>query len=948
MDVPFLSKEDLRDELALLHRKRRRSLRTAIYAQAEPGLEIVVRIHDGSEQTFVTHPVRCELEMRRVLSDAEDEGNGKPHPILLVDYPADELALDLEARIPDGRVHYVDRGRRLARHFNATGASAELLAQRELCRAILAEPKAIQVRAPILTVDLITGWRFVLSRYIGLPTEGALGMERLLEHLVTTPIVSTRAALLGPGTPLWAAMQRFLETRVGGLAPGFFVAWLKKRIDLVAALSFILDAGGAAVKDDIALRAVVTTTLRSIDKDLAERSAQQPGLLTQWGGLAAPLYGRLVELHPHDAERVLTEADGIASAHALTSSIASSRYLTAAFATTCESLAALLAQKNLDAAALVAEGQLLRDRLDRHERPLGGRETLVITELLKRVTFALRLRAYLLLRPRTEAKNPHTGTYGELVWLADHYVNEGAFVDHARDRARGPGESLLEKAILDVLAQADTLRDKDDARFAAAYTSALRNGVTLPEPLVPIVKGLDRFAGEFLKKHEHRKLLVLLLEGMSWANAVELVQSLEIHKYGLLRGQQENRIAPMLAALPTVTDVSRSTLFGGKPLKTSETKTTSKDPDRFASHALWKKLGISAPQLFLRNRAEDGAGHASADGLALIRSKDRVVGMVVNALDDQLKGARQLRVCADLATIKPLDEILASATDAGRAILLIADHGHVLTDRMQSVGRAGDGKRYRYLRQGEPAVEGEHVLTREQGAWVDSGKAAVALLAEETSSYGASSARGEHGGISLAEVITPALLIGAESLHRSVETETGQADADLRLGTLRPPLWWELEPGLLAEPVPVAKATRVSMPPAPVERVVDRPQISWSFEKPQPDTVVPDPTETKASSAWLERLRSLKMFTERTAADLKRWRERIAPQIAQLADAGGKLPQDVFGRQNGIAARNIAAVVVEMQEWINFDGYLIVEHDVANKRVSLDVALLADYLKDFE
>ena len=943
MDVPYLSKEDLRDELALLHRKQRRSLRTAIYAQAEPGLEVVVRIHDGSDQTFVTHVVRCELEMRRVLSAAEDESSGEPHPVLLVDYPADELALDLEARIPDGRVHYVDRSRRLARHFNASGASAELLAQRELCRIILAEPKPSQLRTPMLTVDLVTGWRFVLSRYLGLPAEGVLGMERLLEHFVTAPSGPARAALLGPGNPIWPAMQRFLETRVGPLATSFFVAWLNQRIDAAAALTFILDAGGTQVTDDVSLRAVVTTTLRTIDKELTERCAQQPGLLTQWASLAAPLYARLVELHPHDGQRILAEADSIASDHALTSSIASSRYLKAAFESTGATLAALLIQPEIEAAAFVGQGKQLLDRLHLHERPVGGREKLGIDELLQRVEFALRLRAYLLLRPRVEAKSPHTGTYGELVWLADHYVNEGSFVDHARDRARGPGETVLEKAVLDVLAQADALREKDDARFASAYSSALRNGVTLPEPLVPIVKGLDRFAGDFLKNHEHRRLLVLLLDGMSWANAVELVQSLEAHKYGLLRGQQEGRLAPMLAALPTITDVSRSTLFGGKALKPSETKTTSKDPDRFASHALWKKLGIAAPQLYLRNRAEDGAGHASADALALIRTRDRVVGMVVNALDDQLKGARQLRVRADLATIKPLDEILSAATEAGRAILLIADHGHVLTDRMKSVGRTGDSKRYRYLRQGEPGADGEHGLTREDGAWVDAGKAAVALLAEETGSYGASAARGEHGGISLAEVITPALLVGAESLHRAVEMETGLVDNDLRLGALRPPLWWELEAGLLADPAP--KATRPPKTLAAVERVVDRPQTSWSFTKPQP--AEPEPQLPQTGSVWLERLRTLKIFDDRAAADLKRWRERIAPQIAQLADAGGKLPQDVFARQNGIAARNIAGTVVVMQEWINFDGYLIVEHDVANGRVSLDVALLDDYLKDF-
>jgi hypothetical protein len=101
-------------------------------------------------------------------------------------------------------------------------------------------------------------------------------------------------------------------------------------------------------------------------------------------------------------------------------------------------------------------------------------------------------------------------------------------------------------------------------------------------------------------------------------------------------------------------------------------------------------------------------------------------------------------------------------------------------------------------------------------------------------------------------------------------------------------------------------------------------------------------------SAFLERLRASKAFEEgRSAVEKKKFRELIAPRIALLADSGGVLSADVFARGVGVLPGSIRGVVLEMQEWINFDGYGMVEHDPLSKRVLLRLDLIEAYLREY-
>ncbi len=923
-EAPLLTHDAIRQELAQIHRRGHRTMTTALFARGEPG-DVALKLFSGEEQRFEVVPVRCELELRRALSR-----RGEKALALLVDYPAERLPADVQGRLAGGRVYRIDRGRLLAQRFGASSVSAELLGCRPLCEALLSEPAAFE-RVLGTTVDLHTAWRTLLARWARIERDGDLTEDRLLA-ISATESPPRQAAALQPGTELGKALIEHLETVSGPIAPIAWRAWLAGRGVELAALTFLLDASLPALASDAGLRNALKIALRDVAPSLDPSAKSSLPLLQRWGGLAERLERRV----PGPAlDPILERAESFVPDPEMARRLADSRFLPCAFRATEEALAGALASfAKQPAAELVTQGKQELEQLGRH-RLARSRDG-----LLSRARMALRLAAYLLTRPDLAEQASIHGSYGAVFTYAHHYVEEGSFVDHARDTARGPEETPLEQALGAVLERLDAQRDEDDTTFARACASWVAAGANDAGKVVPIAKGIDHFVVPFLKDAPHRKLLVVLLDGMSWANAVELLMDLEGHRYGLLR-VADRTPRPMLAALPTLTGVSRSAFFAGKPIKTGEPQDTSKDPERFATHAGLRKIGIEGAELYLKDSVEGVSGDLSDKAMKLVRSSARLVGVVVNAIDDELKGTPQIRRPTTLSFIRPLARLLEIATEQNRAVLLVADHGHVRTSRMTHVGHPGDGRRYRYLSDADATDPREVVLGRDV-AWVERGKTRVAMLARERDGYGLSAGIGEHGGLSLSEVVTPAILIGFDQLRRQVElAEGGTDDRELEIRPLGRPLWWDLE-------LPKKRKAVSSPPPKSVRPTKAAPTQGVLFSAPPEAQAAPAKPSVEEDSALLRRLKALKIFGGRSADDKKRFLEVVAPRVELLHRAGGALAAEVFANRAGVLPRSVGGAVSEMGEWINFDQYLIVEHDPISKRVLLDIEKLEAYLKELE
>ena len=139
-----------------------------------------------------------------------------------------------------------------------------------------------------------------------------------------------------------------------------------------------------------------------------------------------------------------------------------------------------------------------------------------------------------------------------------------------------------------------------------------------------------------------------------------------------------------------------------------------------------------------------------AEREALPDERRRVVGAVLNAVDDHLAKSEQMQLAWRFDSIRLLPAILMEAHAAGRAVVLTSDHGHVL--EAGGVKLPGDGEgRWRSAAAPATALEIEIGGARVRAA---TGLERIVLSWSETVRYG-SKRNGYHGGVSLQEAVVP-------------------------------------------------------------------------------------------------------------------------------------------------------------------------------------------------
>jgi hypothetical protein len=918
MEVPLLSARDLEDELRLIHRTKRRTLTTVVYGRSDAP-RVTVELA-GQPHTFAVWPASSELSLRRALV------KGEAPVVILVDFEASQLPVDVMGRIASGRVHAVERSRRLLRLFGASSASSALLACRPLVDALLDRGGVMPPLAGP-TVDRDTAWRSLLWREAGIPAEGSLSEERLLAHVAAYPFRGAFAALLERNDgALRRELVGWLEGSVGPVAPIAWSAWEKGRGRFAAALAVVLHVAAPKLGAREYLRAQLRHALGELGSELRALVTSGLATLERWGALGP---GMLRRLSDEVADGVLGEADRVLADEEVRDVVAESPDLPRAFAASKERLGAAFAE-HATRPSLATFEVVVSEAARLREHRLASRQA--FEELLGRVRMASRLAAYLLVRPDLDAARQDHGLHGEMLALAEHHASQGGYLDWARRTARGPSGGVLEQGIDALVAAVDALRDTYDARFAEGLSTWAERGARSSRVL-PIEDVLHQMAADFLRERPYRRLLVLVLDGMAWANAAELLTGLDEHRYGPLAWGGAPR--PVLAALPTITSVSRAALFAGKRPGPGEPEDTSKDPARFAAHKELVKVVGKAPTLLLRPDVETRAGDLSERALRLVGSDERVVALVLNAIDDQLKGSAQVRVAWEPRSIKPLLPLLEAASVADRAVLLVADHGHVLRAREATPSpHEGIGKRWRALGEGESPAAGEIAVTGER-QWRPRGRAKVAMLVRETAAYSASGSAGEHGGASLAEVIAPAVLVAHQELLRRIEASEGVEDPALAVRAFPRPAWWDLAvPGRRNEPKAAPPRAASPAPAQPKTKQLEIPLLA------APTGVAarePIPTSTSAA-AVREALGRSKLFQE-LASTRGKPKPALFERIAILLDAGGVLVDDRFAEAAGLLRRQTAGALAELGEWLNVDTCQVAYYSHASREARLDVAL---------
>lgn len=261
----------------------------------------------------------------------------------------------------------------------------------------------------------------------------------------------------------------------------------------------------------------------------------------------------------------------------------------------------------------------------------------------------------------------------------------------------------------------------------------------------------------YLERLEKRKVALIVLDGMNFAQWSQIKQSLFNHDFQV----EEDGV---FAWVPTLTSVSRQAIFSGEmPMMFSESIHTTNKEDKLWK-TFWEDKGV--PKRSVSYQRALGQGVFDIDQIEAITNKNiKVAGLVVDTVDELTHGAIQGHrgMAAELDVwLKDgyLVNLLNGLSEAGFSIFITSDHGNT---ECEGIGRISDGvlvqsrgervriykdKTIRDKRANEYSLikwpniglpEGMNVLlANEKKAFIPRGKQAVS-----------------HGSISLKEVIVP-------------------------------------------------------------------------------------------------------------------------------------------------------------------------------------------------
>jgi hypothetical protein len=477
------------------------------------------------------------------------------------------------------------------------------------------------------------------------------------------------------------------------------------------------------------------------------------------------------------------------------------------------------------------------------------------------------------------------------------YARESAYADWARqivtDGDRLASLATVYRQLLELTAER---REEENGRFADLLASATRSnslgnaiGIedVLGEVVAPVVK-------------EEQRVLLLVMDGMSTPVFHELLQDIQRLGWSDLHSETGKWPRPVIAALPSLTEVSRASLFAGRLAQGK----SDFEKEAFASQpALLEVSGAGYPPVLFHKATLSEAGGAELSKEvrdAISSEKRKVVGVVVNAIDDFLLKGGQTLLPTTMASMPVVRNLLYEAEQSRRVVILTSDHGHVI-DRGTTFRQAeGAGERYR------PAGDASAGEVRLAGPRVVLAGNTIVAASTEATRYSSSKRFGYHGGATPQECVVPLAVLGREAFGtwREVAPQV--------------PAWWE--PGVTAaviSPEPVSIATTqaeapILMPPAP------------------------------ASPPWVEQLFASEVFAaqQELVGRMAPAEDQIRRLLSLLDERRGSAITATVAQRLNVPEFRVNSIVAAARRVLNVEGYAVLALDDGAKTVTLNFDLL--------
>lgn len=833
---------------------------------------------------FVVVNCPSELSMRQALVESASQNR----PVICVTPLLEQdLGADLRARLAKRRVFAVNAWGSVKDIFSATHLDPALLRKKWLAETILEHyPNPDYAPAPNGTLTAQIVWRHALKNLLGLDRE-APDLRDLLLWTLDRQRSSQYASLK-------AEQQRDIAARImetAGPAARYILSCVEanhseKALPVCLACEVIY-----GTQDPLPgkLQAAAARLERytggiTIDPDSGRKLANAAVLVCD--GMADNGQQQTVDRLVRDLDSILADIGAAEFARRSCFSASGFEQLLAGLAGRIQEVL------SGDAAPEACWPHILRVRAHYQGRLAPDR--------VERAEMAYRVLRWMR-RPESEITAPSS-----MLDTVQRYVHSESYVDWGLTVLSGSeANEELATTYAELDLQAEAQRSSFDAAFARQLCQwqGSEGAGKLPFGVENL---LDRIVTPLAK---HGPVLLVVLDGMSCAVFDELMSDLlqRGHWYELSPSGPSR--SACLATVPSTTEVSRRSLLCGRLTRPGEQE----EDAGFAGHPGLGATSSSAPVLYRKADlvGKGGTQLASAVRKSIQSGKQRVVGVIINAVDDTLLKGDQLRVSWKLASIAVLESILQAAHSAGRSVVLTSDHGHVMERGSEYIADDSGGERYRQddgrPRDRELQVRGKRVLAFD-------GK----LIAPWSSSlrYG-HKRNGYHGGISPREMVVPIAVLSTRP--------SGPEGWDLVGPSV--PAWWHLE----GEPA-AARDTGKADVGAAAESVADLPLFD---------------AMAAAGPDWIARLLRSAVFAHSKGLCGRSVlsNARLGKLLSTLEEHGFTAMQERLATDMAVPAFRLPGIIRVAQRMLNVDGYSVLSYDQGSGTITLDLALLK---KQFE
>jgi hypothetical protein len=203
------------------------------------------------------------------------------------------------------------------------------------------------------------------------------------------------------------------------------------------------------------------------------------------------------------------------------------------------------------------------------------------------------------------------------------------------------------------------------------YTSL----INIPPMHVAMVHHIPRRLSRELDRNKNKKIALLVIDGLAMDQWVSIRNVLDEKFSSLIMKESAS-----FAWIPTLTSVSRQAIFAGKiPIYFADSiHTTGKEPKLWQQ--FWEDQGLTNIQIAYGKNL--GKGKASTDLEKLIATKTKVIGLVINTVDDIMHGM-ELGAEGMYNQVKQwvekgyLPDLIEGLLERGFDVWLTSDHGNI-------------------------------------------------------------------------------------------------------------------------------------------------------------------------------------------------------------------------------------------------------------------------------